>query len=157
MSRVHGLKEMFTEPHHRNWYGYDLEILTGQDTLQENFGWVTNYYLDNKPYTDEWGMKWRINEYVTPRGKGYYRNIDTHPLSDDEAELKFRAPDPNRPDMYNTVKRLVKTFGKVYWIISRVHTTMFEPSKALRGMETLMRRMKMIKHKQNCIFQNIIP
>lgn len=63
-------------------------------------------------------MKWRIDEYVTPQGKGYYTNIDTHPLRDDEAALKFRAHDPNRPGMYNTVKRLGKNGG---WICAPTH------------------------------------
>ena len=91
-----GLPPMFSEPHHREWYGYDLEILTGQDALQASCGWVTNYYLDNKPYTDEWGVRWRIDEYETPQGKGYYTNIDVNPLRDDDAAMKFKAPDPNK-------------------------------------------------------------
>jgi uroporphyrinogen decarboxylase len=32
-----------SEPHHREWYGYDLEILTQQDAFQAGAGWVTNY------------------------------------------------------------------------------------------------------------------
>ena len=133
-----GLKPMFTEPHHRNWYGYEMETLTGQDALQASCGWVTNYYLDNKPYTDEWGVKWRIDEYETPLGKGHYTNIDINPLKDDTLAMKFKAPDPNKPVMYNTVKKLVKTYKDEYWIIGRIHTTMFESAWALRGMETLM-------------------
>jgi len=138
LRKVLGLKKMFTEPHHREWYGYEMEILTGQDALQASCGWVTNYYLDNKPYTDEWGVKWRIDEYETPQGKGYYTNIDQNPLKDDQAAMRFKAPDPNKPGMYDTVKRLVKTYGNEYWIIGRVHTTMFESAWALRGMETLL-------------------
>jgi len=133
-----GLKEMFTEPHHRDWYGYDMEILTGQDALEAGCGWVTNYYLDDKPYTDEWGVQWRIDEYETPLGKGYYTNIDVNPLADDEAAMKFKAPDPDRPGMYDIVKRLVDTYGSEYWIIGRIHTTIFESAWALRGMETLL-------------------
>ncbi len=133
-----GLPPMFSEPHHREWYGYDLEILTGQDALQASCGWVTNYYLDNKPYTDEWGVRWRIDEYETPQGKGYYTNIDVNPLRDDEAAIKFKAPDPNKPGMYDVVERLVKTHGDEYWIIGRIHTTIFESAWALRGMEQLM-------------------
>jgi len=134
-----GLPLMFSEPHHRDWYGYDLEILTGQDALQASCGWVTNYYLDNKPYTDEWGVQWRIDEYDTPFGKGYYTNINVNPLRDnDEYAMKYKAPDPNKPGMYDTVKRLVETYGDEYWIIGRIHTTMFESAWALRGLEPLM-------------------
>lgn len=133
------LPPMFTEPHHRDWYGYDLEILTGQDALQASCGWVTNYYLDNIPYTDEWGVRWRIDNYETPLGKGFYTNIDVNPLRDnDEAALKYKAPDPNKPGMYDVVKRLVKTYGEEYWIIGRIHTTMFESAWALRGLDQLM-------------------
>ncbi len=39
-----------TELHHRQWYGYDLEVLTGQDALQAGVGRFTNYYLRNEPY-----------------------------------------------------------------------------------------------------------
>ena len=55
------LPPLFSEPHHREWYGYDLERLTGQDALQVGAGWVTNYYLKSEPYTDEWGVEWKID------------------------------------------------------------------------------------------------
>ena len=49
--RAHfGMEPFRTEPHHCKWYGYELEILTGQDALQAGVGWFTNYYLDDKPY-----------------------------------------------------------------------------------------------------------
>ena len=61
-----GLAELFSEPHHREWYGYDLERLTGQDALQAGVGWFTNYYLKDSDYTDEWGVEWKIDYYNTP-------------------------------------------------------------------------------------------
>ena len=139
LQRAFGLPRKFTEPHHRDWYGYDLEILTGQDILQASCGWVTNYYLHDKAYTDEWGVKWRIDHYDTQNGIGYYTNIDVNPLKDnDEEALRFKAPDPDKPAMYRTVEQLVKQYQSDYWIIGRVHTTMFESAWALRGLETLM-------------------
>lgn len=138
LQKEFGLPVTFTEPHHRDWYGYDLEILTGQDILQASCGWVTNYYLRNTPYTDEWGVKWRIDRYETKNGNGYYTNIDSHPLQDDSLALRYKAPDPDKPAMYQTLRRLVDTYGRDYWITGRIHTTIFESAWALRGLDTLL-------------------
>jgi uroporphyrinogen decarboxylase len=128
-----------TEPHHRQWYGYELEILTGQDALQAGVGWFTNYYLKNIPYTDDWGVQWRIDEYKTPMGVGYYTNIQKNPLkNNDNASKDYKAPDPNNPDLYLHVYKLVREFQKEYYIIGRVHCTIFETAWALRGLDTLM-------------------
>jgi len=128
-----------TEPHHRQWYGYDLEILTGQDILQAGVGWFTNYYLKNVPYTDDWGVKWRVDEYKTPMGTGIYTNIEKNPLKDNGIEVRnYKAPDPNNPDLYYHVEKLIREFRNEYYIIGRVHCTIFESAWALRGMDTLM-------------------
>ena len=52
LREVFHLPRQFSEPHHRDWYGYELEKLTGQDLLQASVGWSTNYYLKQEPYTD---------------------------------------------------------------------------------------------------------
>ncbi len=133
------LPEMVTEPHHRKWYGYDLEVLTGQDALQAGVGWVTNYYLKPEPYVDEWGVSWKIDPYKTPFGIGHYTNIAKNPLrDDDEAAMAYKAPDPTRPELYSHVERLIKEYGDEYFIIGRVHGTFFETAWALRGLDTLM-------------------
>ena len=133
------LPEKQTEPHHRQWYGYDLEMLTGQDALQAGVGWFTNYYLKNIPYTDDWGVQWRIDEYKTPMGVGFYTNIQKNPLKDiDLALMNYRAPDPNNPDLYTHVDRLINEYQVDYYIIGRVHCTIFESAWALRGLDTLM-------------------
>ena len=128
-----------TDPHHREWYGYDLEILTGQDALQAGIGWFTNYYLKDEPYTDEWGVQWRIDKYDTPFGTGFYTNIAKNPVKyDDKAALNYKAPDPNRKELYAHLDRLIKEYQQEYYIIGRVHCTIFESAWALRGMDTLM-------------------
>ena len=128
-----------TEPHHRQWYGYELEKLTGQDMLQASAGWVTNYYLSDKPYTDDWGIKWKIDHYSTPNGEGFYTNMEKAPLSDETPDIDvFKAPDPNKPGMYNHVERLVREYKDEYYIIGRVHCTVFELAWALRGFENLL-------------------
>lgn len=139
MREVFKLPAQFTEPHHRDWYGYDLEILTGQDLLQASVGWSTSYYLKDEPYTDEWGVQWKLDAYTTPFGIGHYTNIKVNPLrDDDEAAMRYKAPDPNRPELYTTVERLVKEYGDEYYIIGRIHCTIFESAWALRGLDTLM-------------------
>jgi len=71
--------------------------------LQAGAGWFTNYYLKNIPYTDDWGVKWRIDDYETPMGVGFYTNIEKNPLKDDDLAVRYyKAPDPNNPDLtYN--------------------------------------------------------
>lgn len=134
-----GLHPMFSEPHHRTWYGYDLEVLTGQDALQAGGGWVTSYYLKSEPYTDEWGVEWKIDPYQTSLGEGHYTNIARNPLRDsDEQAMNYKAPDPTRPQLYTHVERLVREYGQEYYIIGRVHCTIFETAWALRGLDTLM-------------------
>ena len=138
--RAHfGLEPCLSEPHHRKWYGYDLEILTNQDALQAGVGWVTNYYLDDKPYTDDWGVQWKIDHYDTLFGGGIYTNIKKGSLSGEKPEVdNYRAPDPNAPGLYDHVERLVREYKDEYYIIGRVHCTVFETAWALRGFENLL-------------------
>ncbi|MDR1814258.1 MAG: hypothetical protein LBR18_05360 [Tannerella sp.] len=134
-----GLPSQLTEPHHRIWYGYDLELLTRQDALQAGAGWVTNYYLHNEPFTDDWGIHWCIDRYETPFGKGFYTNPDSCPLAGETPDIEhFKAPDPNKPGMYAHVERLVNEYGRDYYIIGRVHCTVYELSWALRGFENIL-------------------
>jgi Uroporphyrinogen-III decarboxylase len=133
------LPPQFTEPHHRQWYGYELEKLTGQDIFQASAGWVTNYYLSDKPYTDDWGIKWKIDRYSTPHGEGFYTNMEKAPLADEAPDMdRYKAPDPNKPGMYDHVERLVREYKDEYYIIGRVHCTVFELAWALRGFENLL-------------------
>jgi uroporphyrinogen decarboxylase len=126
------------DPHSGRWNGYELEILTGQDALQTGIGWFTNYYLSKEPFTDEWGIQWKVDEYVTPFGNGYYTNILKGPLEDDMAIDKYTPPDPNKPDLYTNLERLIKYYKDEYYIIGRLHCTIFETAWALRGFENLM-------------------
>ena len=134
-----GLKPCRTEPHHREWYGYELEILTGQDVLQAGVGWFTNYYLDEKPYTDQWGVEWKIDPYNTPFGGGIYTNIKRGPLVGEEPDImNYQPPDPNSPGLYDHVEQLVRNYKSDFYIIGRVHCTIFESAWALRGFENLL-------------------
>ena len=134
-----GLAPCMSEPHHREWYGYELEQLTGQDAMQAGVGWFTNYYLDNKPYTDNWGVQWKVDPYETHFGRGIYTNIRRGALTDNEPVIdNYRAPDPNIPGLYDHLERLVRENKDEYYIIGRVHCTVFESAWALRGFENLL-------------------
>ena len=50
----------------------------------------------------------------------------------------YKAPDPTRPELYAHLERLVREYGQEYYIIGRVHGTIFETAWALRGLDTLM-------------------
>jgi uroporphyrinogen decarboxylase len=126
------------DPHSGRWNGYELEILTGQDALQAGIGWFTNYYLNTEPYTDEWGIQWKIDEYKTPFGKGRYTNIAKGPLEDDAAIENYNPPDPYKPELYTNLERLVREYKHEWYIIGRLHCTIFETAWALRGFENLL-------------------
>ena len=134
-----GIKDTFShDPHSGRWNGYDLEIATGQDALQCSIGWFTNYYLSEKPYADEWGIKWKTDKYETPFGEGFYTNLAGCPLKNDSAVDSYRSPDPQRPELYTNLGRLIKEYKSEYYIIGRLHCTIFESAWALRGFEQLM-------------------
>ncbi|MEK6795766.1 MAG: uroporphyrinogen decarboxylase family protein [Spirochaetota bacterium] len=125
------------DPHSGRWNGYELEVLTGQDALQCSAGWFTGYYHDTKPYVDEWGVRWYVEKYDTPFGEGSYTAVKEGPLYDERNIASYRAPDPNRPELYANIERLIREYGNEYYIIGRLHTTVFETAWALRRMDNL--------------------
>lgn len=126
------------DPHSGRWNTYELEIATHQDALQCSIGWVTNYYLDTKPYVDEWGVSWGVKAYNTLFGPGFYTELKKGPLAEDEAIETYRSPDPNRPELYKNLARLIREYKDEYYIIGRLHTTIFETGWALRGFQQML-------------------
>jgi uroporphyrinogen decarboxylase len=126
------------DPHHGRWSGYDLEIATHQDALQCSIGWVTSYYQEDEPFVDEWGVEWRIKSYETPFGPGSYTELRRGPLEEDGAIESYRPPDPNRPELYENLARLIEEYGHEYYVIGRLHCTIFETAWALRGLDRMM-------------------
>jgi uroporphyrinogen decarboxylase len=122
---------------------YDLERALGEDMLLTSVGWANSYYLDDKPYTDEWGVGWKIQPYETPYGTGHYTEIASHPLADENAILCYQVPDPNRPELYADAQQMIREFKDEYWIVGVTVTTIFETAWALRGLEQLMLDMLM--------------
>jgi uroporphyrinogen-III decarboxylase len=134
------------DPHSFRWSGYELEKATGQDALQFGMGWSTNYYLDDKPYEDDWGIGWSVAFYDTAFGKGFYSDITHHPLKEDPSQVDhYTAPDPNAPKLYHGLERLIKEEKDDYYIIGRIHCTIFETAWALRGMVEMF--MDMVENK----------
>ena len=117
---------------------YALERALGEDMLLTSVGWANSYYMDNKSYTDEWGVGWKVIGYQTPFGSGQYTEISGHPLADPRALGNYRAPDPDRPELYREAQRAIKKFAAEYWIVGVTVTTIFECAWALRGLEQLL-------------------
>jgi uroporphyrinogen decarboxylase len=125
---------------HGGGNAYDLEIGLGEDLLLSSVGWANSYYSGDS-YTDEWGIGWRSAEYETPFGKGRYTEISHHPLENDAAVASYRAPDPERPELYRDASDLISRYGSEYWIVGATVTTIFETAWALRGLEALLMDM----------------
>lgn len=121
---------------------YELERALDEDMLLTSVGWVNGYYApgyqDVNAYTDEWGVTWKCVEYTTRFGNGKYTEPFGHPLADDAAIEKYRAPDPHRPELYAEAARVIREFKNEYWIVGVTPTTIFESAWALRGYDRLM-------------------
>jgi uroporphyrinogen decarboxylase len=131
---------------------YELERALNEDMLLTSVGWANSYYMDDKPYVDEWGVGWIVHPYETPFGTGHYTEIDTHPLADECAISSYRAPDPNRPELYQDSKWMIETFKEQYWIVGVTVTTIFETAWALRGYEQTMIDMVLDPDLANALF-----
>jgi uroporphyrinogen decarboxylase len=134
--------ELGLEDEHHNPHGggnsYALEIATGQDMLLSSVGWANCYYNDAESYTDEWGIGWKSAPYETPFGSGRYTEVCDYPLVEDSAIQSYKAPDPDRPELYTEAESLLARYGKEYWIVGVTVTTIFETAWALRGLEQMM-------------------
>ena len=117
---------------------YDLERALGEDMLLTSIGWANSYYMDDKPYTDEWGIGWAIHPYDTPFGRGHYTEIATHPLADRADLSSYLPPNPERPELYIDAAEVVHNYSAEYWIVGVTVTTIFECAWALRGLEQMM-------------------
>jgi len=117
---------------------YQVERAIGEDMLVSPVGWVNSYYLDTKPYVDEWGVGWDIIPYTTPFGRGIYTEICKHPLADANKINDYHPPDPNRPELYEAARKTIRDFKREYWIVGSTVTTIFETAWALRGFNQIL-------------------
>jgi uroporphyrinogen decarboxylase len=117
---------------------YQLERMLEEDLLLTSVGWANSYYQSDQAYVDEWGVGWRLCEYDTPFGQGKYTEVATHPLADDDAITRYKAPDPHRPELYHDAECLVRNYGRDYFLVGVTVTTIFETAWALRGLERMM-------------------
>lgn len=132
---------------------YELERVLGEDMLLTSVGWANSYYLDDKPYIDEWGIGWDIQPYHTPFGTGHYTEIVDHPLAEDDAISSYQPPDPTRPELYDASRQMIRDFKDEYWIVGVTVTTIFETAWALRGYEQLMLDMSLNPDLANAIME----
>ncbi len=134
-----GIQNLKAHNPHGGGNTYAIERAIGEDVLITSVGWANSYYMDTKPYTDEWGIGWNITPYDTPFGTGHYTEICQHPLADENAISGYHAPDPNRPELYQAAEQMIRDFKEEYWIVGSTVTTIFETAWALRGLkQTLM-------------------
>lgn len=123
---------------------YDLELELGVDMLLTSVCWADSYYANEvyspgaDRYRDEWGVEWLSVPYETRFGEGHYTEMVGHPLADERAISSYRAPDAGQTKRYNEARRVVREFGKDYWIVGVTVTTMFETAWALRGYEQFL-------------------
>jgi len=117
---------------------YELERSLGQEMLLTSVGWANSYYMDDKAYTDEWGVGWDVQAYATPFGTGHYTEMVKHPLAEDAAIDCYKPPDPNRPELYVDAAQVVADFKDDYWIVGVTVTTILETAWALRGLEQML-------------------
>jgi uroporphyrinogen decarboxylase len=124
---------------HGGGNSYELEQALEQDLILTSVGWVNSYYQQEGDYVDEWGVGWRSIPYTTPFGVGHYTEVVTHPLADDSAIHAYRAPDPNRPELYWDAARVIEQFKSEYWVVGVVVTTILETATALRGYMQILK------------------
>ena len=133
-----GLEQDLSHNPHGGGNTYDLEISLGADMLLTSVGWANSYYSQEDDYIDEWGIGWRSVKYRTKFGEGRYTEIVGHPLADNAKIASYKAPDPNRPDLYKDAKAVIEKYGEDYWIVGVTVTTIFECAWALRGLDQLL-------------------
>jgi uroporphyrinogen decarboxylase len=83
-------------------------------------------------------VKWREIFFDTAFGKGRYTEVVEHPLAEDDAIDDYQPPDPDRPELYIDMEKMIKKFQDEYWIVGGALTTTFECAKDLRGFERLL-------------------
>ena len=121
---------------------YELERVLDEDLILTSIGWANSYYQQEGDYVDEWGIGWKSVEYKTPYGIGRYTEAVTHPLERVENVAAYKAPDPNRPELYQEAARAIEQFRDEYWIVGVTVTTILETAVALRGFTQLLKDIK---------------
>jgi uroporphyrinogen decarboxylase len=147
-----GIQNLKAHNPHGDGNTYSIERSLGEDLLITSVGWANSYYMDIKPYTDEWGIGWDITPYETSFGIGHYTEISGHPLADENAISSYMAPDPDRPELYQAAEQMIKDFKDEYWIVGSTVTTIFETAWALRGLKQTLIDMAMNPDLANTLF-----
>lgn len=132
--------------HDPHGHGSAIELARAldEDLLLSPVGWVNSHY-EEEPcghgrscYTDDWGVRWQDIEYRTRFGTGSYTEMISHPLAEESAIENYLAPDPNRSELYEDARVLIRDYKEEYWIVGMTVCTIFETACALRGYEQLL-------------------
>ena len=83
-------------------------------------------------------MTWRNAPYQTRFGPGFYTEVAGHPLADSAALESYRAPEPDRDDLYADAARAIAAYKSEYYIVGVTVCTIFETAWALRGLEPML-------------------
>ncbi|HUO69263.1 MAG TPA: uroporphyrinogen decarboxylase family protein [Solirubrobacteraceae bacterium] len=117
---------------------HDLEIALREDVLLTSVGWSNSYHQRPSDELDEWGVGWRLVPYTTPYGEGHYPDVISHPLADAASLAGYRAPDPDREQLYAHATHTLFSYQDDYWIAGVTIATIFDTAWALRGLEQLL-------------------
>jgi len=149
-----GIKSLKVHNPHGGGNTYAIERALGEDMLITTVGWANSYYMDTKPYTDEWGIGWNVIQYDTYFGTGNYTEICSHPLAlaDEEAISGYHAPNPFRTELFQAAEQMIRDFKEEYWIVGSTVTTIFETAWALRGLKQTLMDMVMNPDLANVLF-----
>jgi uroporphyrinogen decarboxylase len=117
---------------------YELERAIDEDLVLTSVGWASSIHLGRERATDEWGVGWRAQPYTTPFGTGYYPEMVSYPLADDDAIESYVAPDPEREELYIDSARVLRDYADEYWVVGVTQCTIWETAWALRGLERML-------------------
>jgi len=114
---------------------FEIDFRFRNDILQD---WVSinggmeRDIPENSKFIDEWGITWER--------KDKYNNVKVHPLKGKDIRyvMKYKFPNPKKPERFKKLEYLLKNFGNEYFVGSDVSSVLFDPACHLRGMENLL-------------------
>jgi len=119
----------------------DMELFLGSDVITLAKGLVTTHYRDFEPgkdtYSTEWGLLMKKVAFKSLKGEGYYTDIIDYPLKDKDNLSKFIPPNPKNEDFTKDI-RLIRKYGKDYYISALVSNSIWEGYTYLRGIENAL-------------------
>jgi len=134
---------------------HKMSVAIGNDMLVHSAGIATSCYGPSEEYVCPWGCTWKYfaNE------SGSYTEIIRHPLGDDpdgEKLRKYTIPDPDAPEVYLPMRRLVKEYGKTHFLCGAVPCSFFEAAWYTHGLEETMMDMVLRPDYVEALFDKVM-